>query len=105
RLAEFPGPRPLPVAGNSDLAGALARGPRMRGAVIAERVRVTGITTSEDYGGRAVTGVTTDAGPVEAEIVMPCGSRASVKPSRMPAFGQRPRRNGTGTGTLTRAAS
>jgi len=49
----------------------------MRGAVIAERVRVTGITISEDYGGRAVTGVTTDAGPVEAEIVMSCGSRAS----------------------------
>jgi len=72
----------------------------MRGAVIAERVRVTGITISEDYGGRAVTGVTTDAGPVEAEIVMSCGSRASMKPSRMPAFGQRPRRNGTGTGTL-----
>jgi hypothetical protein len=47
----------------------------MRGAVIAERVRVTGITISENYGGRAVTGVTTDAGPVEAEIVMPCGSR------------------------------
>src|SRR6185437_14256951 len=75
RLAEFPGPRPLPVAGNSDLTAALARGARMRGAVIAERVRVTGITISEDYGGRAVTGVTTDAGPVEAEIVVNCAGQ------------------------------
>jgi len=64
-------------ANPADLTAALARGARMRGAVIAERVRVTGITISEDYGGRAVTGVTTDAGPVEAEIVMSCGSRAS----------------------------
>jgi 4-methylaminobutanoate oxidase (formaldehyde-forming) len=47
----------------------------MRGAVIAERVRVTGITISEDYGGRAVTGVTTDAGPVEAEIVVNCAGQ------------------------------
>ncbi len=62
-------------ANPADLTAALARGARMRGAVIAERVRVTGITTSEDYGGRAVTGVTTDAGPVEAEIVVNCAGQ------------------------------
>jgi 4-methylaminobutanoate oxidase (formaldehyde-forming) len=62
-------------ANPADLTAALARGARMRGAVIAERVRVTGITISEDYGGRAVTGVTTDAGPVEAEIVVNCAGQ------------------------------
>src|SRR5215831_7583864 len=62
-------------ANPTDLTAALARGARMRGAVIAERVRVTGITTSEDYGGRAVTGVTTDAGPVEAEFVVNCAGQ------------------------------
>jgi 4-methylaminobutanoate oxidase (formaldehyde-forming) len=48
-------------ANPADLTAALARGARMRGAIIAERVRVTGFTISEDYGGRVVTGVTTDA--------------------------------------------
>jgi 4-methylaminobutanoate oxidase (formaldehyde-forming) len=62
-------------ANPADLTAALARGARMRGAVIAERVRVTGITVSEVNGGRAVTGVMTDAGPVEAEIVVNCAGQ------------------------------
>jgi glycine cleavage system aminomethyltransferase T/glycine/D-amino acid oxidase-like deaminating enzyme len=62
-------------ANPADLTAALARGARMRGAVIAERVRVTGITIHEDNGGRAVTGVTTDAGTVEAEIVVNCAGQ------------------------------
>jgi len=62
-------------ANPADLTAALARGARMRGAVIAERVRVTAITTKQDNGGRAVTGVTTDAGTVEAEIVVNCAGQ------------------------------
>jgi glycine cleavage system aminomethyltransferase T/glycine/D-amino acid oxidase-like deaminating enzyme len=54
-----------------DLTAALARGARRRGAAIRERVRVTGIT-SED--GR-VTGVRTDAGDVEAEVVVNCAGQ------------------------------
>jgi glycine cleavage system aminomethyltransferase T/glycine/D-amino acid oxidase-like deaminating enzyme len=54
-----------------DLTAALARGARQRGVVIAERVRVTGITSRD---GR-VTGVVTDAGPVEAEVVVNCAGQ------------------------------
>src|SRR5690242_10106670 len=62
-------------ANPADLTAALARGARMRGAVIAERVRVTGITVSEVNGGRAVTGVMTESGPVEAEFVVNCAGQ------------------------------
>jgi glycine cleavage system aminomethyltransferase T/glycine/D-amino acid oxidase-like deaminating enzyme len=62
-------------ANPADLTAALARGARMRGAVIAERVRVTGITISEVNGGRAVTGVMTESGPVEAEFVVNCAGQ------------------------------
>jgi len=55
----------------ADLTAALARGARQRGAVIAERTRVTGITVE----GGAVTGVRTDAGDVEAEIVVNCAGQ------------------------------
>ncbi len=54
-----------------DLTVALARGARQRGAVIRERVRVTGIATAD---GR-VTGVRTDHGDVEAEIVVNCAGQ------------------------------
>lgn len=50
----------------TDLTQSLARGARQRGARIAERVRVTGFAVS---GGR-VTGVRTDHGDVEAEVVV-----------------------------------
>jgi glycine cleavage system aminomethyltransferase T/glycine/D-amino acid oxidase-like deaminating enzyme len=64
-------------ANPTDLTAALARGARMRGAVIAERVRVTGVLTggTDGAGARHVTGVRTDAGDVEAEVVVNCGGQ------------------------------
>ncbi len=61
-----------------DLTAALARGARMRGATIRERTRVTGIAVLEGAGakpGRVVTGVRTDQGDVEAEIVVNCAGQ------------------------------
>jgi glycine cleavage system aminomethyltransferase T/glycine/D-amino acid oxidase-like deaminating enzyme len=54
-----------------DLTAALARGARQRGAAIRERVRVTGVLARD---GR-VTGVRTDAGDVEAEVVVNCAGQ------------------------------
>src|SRR5215469_2323068 len=54
-----------------DLTAALARGARLRGAAICERVRVTGILTSN---GR-VRGVRTDQGDIEAEVVVNCAGQ------------------------------
>ena len=82
-------------ANPTDLTAALARGARMRGATIRERTRVTGIAVSPGSGpvsagtvpadtgpearsrpgGPAVTGVRTDQGDVEAEIVINCGGQ------------------------------
>ncbi len=58
-------------ANPTDLTMALAKGARMRGATIRERTRVTGIDQAEG----AVTGVRTDAGDVEAEIVINCAGQ------------------------------
>jgi 4-methylaminobutanoate oxidase (formaldehyde-forming) len=58
-------------ANPTDLTYALAKGARAGGAVIRERTRVTGIRTA----GGAVTGVTTDEGDVEAEIVVNCAGQ------------------------------
>src|SRR3954470_13257012 len=55
----------------TDLTQALAKGARQRGARIVERVRVTGFSTAD---GR-VTGVCTDRGDVEAEIVVNCAGQ------------------------------
>ena len=54
-----------------DLTAALARGARQRGALIRERVRVTGVCASD----ARVTGVRTDAGDIEAEIVVNCAGQ------------------------------
>ena len=63
-------------ANPTDLTAALARGARMRGATIRERTRVTGIAVAADPGGgRSVTGVRTDEGDVEAEIVINCAGQ------------------------------
>jgi len=62
-------------ANPTDLTAALARGARMRGATIRERTRVTGISVSCGPGHRAVTGVRTDEGDVEAEIVVNCAGQ------------------------------
>jgi heterotetrameric sarcosine oxidase gamma subunit len=58
-------------ANPTDLTTSLAKGARMRGAQIFERVRVTDITTER---GR-ITGVVTDQGPVEADIVVNCAGQ------------------------------
>ncbi len=64
----------LPADGRAnpvDLTAALARGARLRGATICERVRVTGIL---QHGGQ-VRGVRTDRGDVEAEVVVNCAGQ------------------------------
>jgi heterotetrameric sarcosine oxidase gamma subunit len=58
-------------ANPTDLTAALARGARDRGVTICERSRVTGIL----YAGGAVTGVRTDSGDVEAEVVVNCAGQ------------------------------
>lgn len=64
----------LPADGKAnptDLTLALAKGARLRGARIFQHVRVIGVHTAD---GR-VTGVQTDAGDVEAEIVVNCAGQ------------------------------
>ncbi len=64
----------LPADGKAnptDLTFALAKGARMRGTRVIEKTRVLGILTHD---GR-VTGVRTDAGDVEAEIVVNCAGQ------------------------------
>ncbi|HET7802074.1 MAG TPA: FAD-dependent oxidoreductase, partial [Humibacillus xanthopallidus] len=58
-------------ANPTDLTQALARGARLRGARILERVRVTGVATVD---GR-VTGVRTAEGDIEAEVVVNCAGQ------------------------------
>lgn len=73
-VADLQGAIWLPGDGRADpvdLTAALARGARQRGAVIRERVRVTGITAER---GR-VTGVRTDHGEIGAEIVVNCAGQ------------------------------
>jgi len=74
RTGDLAGAIWLPGDGRADpvdLTAALARGARQRGVVIRERTRVTGITTCD---GR-VTGVRTDRGDVEAEVVVNCAGQ------------------------------
>jgi heterotetrameric sarcosine oxidase gamma subunit len=59
------------TANPTDLTQALARGARTRGATIVEHVRVTDVLVA----GGAVTGVRTDQGDVEAEIVVNCAGQ------------------------------
>jgi 4-methylaminobutanoate oxidase (formaldehyde-forming) len=64
----------LPADGKAnptDLTFALAKGARMRGTLIVEKVRVLDVLTDN---GRVV-GVRTDAGDVEAEIVVNCAGQ------------------------------
>ncbi len=58
-------------ANPTDLTSALARGARDRGVVIKERTRVTGITQAKGE----ITGVHTDHGDVEAEIIVNCAGQ------------------------------
>jgi glycine cleavage system aminomethyltransferase T/glycine/D-amino acid oxidase-like deaminating enzyme len=59
------------TANPTDLTAALARGARQAGARICERVRVIGVHTER----ATVTGVRTDRGDVEAEIVINCAGQ------------------------------
>ncbi len=58
-------------ANPTDLTSALAKGARQRGARVFERTRVLDILTAD---GRAV-GVRTDAGDIEAEVVVNCAGQ------------------------------
>jgi len=62
-------------ANPTDLTAALAKGARMRGVTIRERTPVTGIAVTETAWIRAVTGVRTGDGDVEAEIVVNCAGQ------------------------------
>ena len=73
-IADLVGALWLPGDGRAnptDLTYALAKGARMGGVAIRERTRVTGIDVRDGV----VTGVRTDAGDVEAEIVVNCAGQ------------------------------
>jgi heterotetrameric sarcosine oxidase gamma subunit len=55
----------------TDLTAALAKGARMRGATVVERIRVTGIRCEAG----AVTAVNTDQGSIRTEVVINCGGQ------------------------------
>lgn len=55
----------------ADVTSSLAKGARDRGAKVLERTRVTGIKTQRG----AATGVITDRGPIEAEVVINCAGQ------------------------------
>ena len=59
------------TANPTDVTQSLAKGARMHGARVFERTRVLGITTKDG----AVTGVQTDQGDIEAEIVVNCAGQ------------------------------
>ncbi|HQR25642.1 MAG TPA: FAD-binding oxidoreductase, partial [Nocardioides sp.] len=59
----------------TDLTQSLAKGARQRGARVLEGVRVTGFTTAENGRERRVTGVRTDHGDIEAEVVVNCAGQ------------------------------
>ena len=64
----------LPLDGTAnptDVTQSLAKGARMRGAQIFERVRVLGVSTRDGV----VTGVQTDHGDIEAQIVVNCAGQ------------------------------
>jgi len=66
-------------ANPTDLTLALARGARMRGALVVERTRVLDVLTA----GGAVTGVRTDRGDVEAEVVVNCAGQWANQVGRL----------------------
>lgn len=59
----------------TDLTQSLAKGARQGGARVVERVRVTGLLTEDGPAGPRVTGVRTDRGDVEAEVVVNCAGQ------------------------------
>ena len=68
----------LPADGRAnptDLTQALAKGAKQRGATILERTRVLDVHTGPATRGVRVTGVSTDRGDIEAEIVVNCAGQ------------------------------
>jgi 4-methylaminobutanoate oxidase (formaldehyde-forming) len=59
----------------SDLTQSLARGARQRGARVVEGVRVTGFDVAEGTTASRVTGVRTDQGVVECDVVVNCAGQ------------------------------
>jgi glycine cleavage system aminomethyltransferase T/glycine/D-amino acid oxidase-like deaminating enzyme len=59
----------------TDLTQSLAKGARQRGVRIVEGVRVLDFTTIGEGPSRRATGVVTDAGPIEAEVVVNCAGQ------------------------------
>ncbi|WP_205472256.1 FAD-dependent oxidoreductase [Nocardioides sp. SYSU D00038] len=59
----------------TDVTQSLAKGARQRGARIVEKVQVTAFDVTETAAGRRVTGVRTDRGDVEAEVVVNCAGQ------------------------------
>jgi glycine cleavage system aminomethyltransferase T/glycine/D-amino acid oxidase-like deaminating enzyme len=59
----------------ADLTQSLARGARQRGGRIVERVRVTGFEVVGEGRSRRVSGVYTDRGDVECEVVVNCAGQ------------------------------
>ena len=57
----------------TDLTQSLAKGARLGGARVVEGVRVTDFVVADGRSGPRVTGVRTDRGDVEAEVVVNCG--------------------------------
>ncbi len=63
------------TANPTDLTTALAKGARRLGVTVREGTRVLDVLTTEGATGRAVTGVRTDRGDVEAEVVVNCAGQ------------------------------
>ncbi|MEJ7833636.1 MAG: FAD-dependent oxidoreductase [Nocardioides sp.] len=59
----------------TDVTQSLAKGARARGARIVEQVRVTGFDVRDEGGRPRVIGVQTDAGTIEAEVVVNCAGQ------------------------------
>ena len=83
----------------TDTTMALARGARAGGARIYEQTSVTEVTTR----GRRVTGVTTDAGHIEAEVVVNCTGMWGRSSGRVMVSLSRCRRWPTTTSSLRRS--
>ncbi len=76
RVDDLVGALHLPGDGKvnpTDLTQSLAKGARLGGARIVEGCRVTGFTVADGPSGPRVTGVRTDGGDVEADVVLNCG--------------------------------
>ncbi len=76
RVDDLVGALHLPGDGKvnpTDLTQSLAKGARLGGARVVEGCRVTGFTVADGPSGPRVTGVRTDQGDVEADVVVNCG--------------------------------